>query len=450
VWVRVPPLAPKKGEIVSNEAKKQTADSRLRFDIKYCSDTSCVVDIVVPKYVVRTLFDCIVQLQQPYVTAPGFLLGSVPLSYIAQEFRSTLLLFLKEFLLKFCVTNFLYGRIRDAKLILVGTPLLRDIRLHPDEDGIFSFDVTLFQPLAIQEWKLLPFKVPRRKNYRDIDRQVENFIKKETDFQANEFVEQGDWVYFSLTIVDQKGNPLLLDFSQYFWFRLHDEEVENVLQSQLFSKKVGDSFLLEKSVFYNAFTMHIDGVFPLYLRIEEIVHYKMLCFDRLKRHFRLKTQKDVFKKLIEVFSFRNDLSQRHAMVEEAFKLLLSKHRFVPPHPLVVQYEEEILAEIKKKLDYSVYKKEKKFGDYVRMLAEKQVREQLFSEMIGYTEDVTVFHDDVCNYLNLTNRQRTQQLLHFGLPQTKMNGQEIPVAEEYIKNNCFREKALNYIIYYLTK
>lgn len=431
-------------EVVKNEV------SLLKFSTDYSSDVAGIARVTVPKQIIKKLFDYAVRLQRPHVITLGFSLGSVPLSYIEQEFRVTLSTFLKEFLLKFCVSNFLLSKIRESKLIVIGSPMLRTIDFQSNTDAVFSFDFSLFQGLTMQEWKLLPFKAPKRKNYRDIDRQVELFVKKESEVNPLDHVEQGDWVYFSLTILDEHAKPLIDHFEQYFWFRLHDEEVENILQSRLIDKKVGDSFLLDKTAFYDSLTMHVDGVFPLLLRVEHIISYRTLCFEKMKKHFRLKTQKDVARKLIEVFSFRNDLSQRHLIVDEAFKLLLNKHRFIPPHALVAHYEDIILSDIKKKLDYSVYKKEKKFSNYVRMLAEKQVREVLFSEMLAHAENLNVANDDVYNYLNLTTRQRTQQLLHFNLPITKMNGQEIPWAEEFIKHTCFREKALNYMIHYLTK
>jgi len=425
-------------------------NSALKFEVQKVSDTTAVVHVIILQSMVKKTFEYLARIQQEHVSTLGFSTGKVPLSYIQQEFRVTLLTFLKEFFLKFCVMNFLLSQLRNHKLIIVGSPVLRNIVLEPESKGIFCFDLMLFAPLTIQEWKLLPFKSPKRKNYRDIDRQVEGFIKKEVEAETEQKIEYGDWVCFSLTLVDHNQRPLLENFSQYFWFCLKDEEVENALQSVLLGKKVGDNFLIDKTIFYDTFTTHLDGVFPLLLKIEHAVSYKVLCFEKFKKHFRLKTQKDVHKKLIEVFSFRNDLSQRHLIVDEAFKLLLSKHRFAPPYSLVTYYEELILRDIKKTLDYSVYKKEKRFSSYVRQLAEKQVREILFIEMLAHAEELDIQNDDVCSYLNLTSRQRTQQLLHFILPATKLNGQEIPCSEEYIKTTCFREKALNYMIYHLTK
>lgn len=442
-------LLHQKKDRMSSEVVKNGI-SLLKFSIDYSRDVSGIAQVTVSKHIIKKLFDYLVCLQRPHVVTPGFSYGQVPLSYIEQEFHSTLLTFLKEFLLKFCVLNFLWNKIRESKLVVIGSPVLRSIHLQHDTDAVFLFDFTVFHNLAMQEWKLLPFKSPKRKNYRDIDRQVELFIKKESEVVAFDQIEHGDWVYFSLTILDSDNKPLIDNFEQYFWFRLQDEEVENILQSRLLNKKIGDAFLLDKTAFYDSLTIHIDGIFPLLLRIEHVIPYRTLCFEKMKKHFRLKTQKDVARKLIEVFSFRNDLSQRHLIVDEAFKLLLNKHRFIPPHTLVLHYEELILNDIKKKLDYSVYKKEKKFSNYVRMLAEKQVKEVLFSEILAHTENLNIVNEDVYNYLNLTTRQRTQQLLHFNLPIAKINGQEIPWSEELIKHTCFREKALNYMIYYLTK
>ena len=37
----------------------------------------------------------------------------------------------------------------------------------------------LFPTITFQEWKYLPFKAPKRKNYKDLDRQVETFLQEE-------------------------------------------------------------------------------------------------------------------------------------------------------------------------------------------------------------------------------------------------------------------------------
>src|SRR3546814_9750738 len=66
----------------------------------------------------------------------------------------------------------------------------------------WSSDVCSSDLIPLQEWKYFAFKAPKRKKYKDLDRQVDSFIKEERDQQKNFETEltihQNDWVLFSL------------------------------------------------------------------------------------------------------------------------------------------------------------------------------------------------------------------------------------------------------------
>ena len=149
------------------------------------------------------------------------------------------------------------------------------------------------------------------------------------------------------------------------------------------------------------------------------------------------------------FSYRNDVSQRLAMVEEALKLLLSRHRFFAPHYLVLRQQKIILSAIQNNPDYNVYRKQKDFNFWVQQLAEKQVKETLLIDQLIYRENIAVTNDDIVNYLNLDKRSRMKEFIYFNLPFNHYE-QEIPLAAHELYRVCAREKAINYIIHYLTK
>ena len=176
----------------------------------------------------------------------------------------------------------------------------------------------------------------------------------------------------------------------------------------------------------------------------------MYVYDQLKKQFRIKTNKELHQKLIEVFSYRNDISQRKTMIDEACKLMLSKHPFNAPHFLILRQEEELLSAIQTNPDYLVYKMQKDFRRTIEQLAERQVKETILIDQIAYNERLEISHEDVKNYLNLTKRQRTREFLHFRFPITKVRGQETPIIAHELMTSCLREKTLNYIIYHLTK
>ena len=174
------------------------------------------------------------------------------------------------------------------------------------------------------------------------------------------------------------------------------------------------------------------------------------AFENFKRQFRLKTKKESLRTLIEVFSFRNDISQRQAMVEEAFKLMFSKYEIIIPSHLILRQQKKVLEAIKKNPDYQVYKNEKKFEENIKNLSEKQIKEIILIDQLATKEKVKITQDDIASYLNLTKRPRMKEFIYFKLPETKFEGQETPVSSEIVTLQCRREKTLNYMIYNFTR
>ena len=58
--------------------------------------------------------------------------------------------------------------------------------------------------------------------------------------------------------------------------------------------------------------------------------------------------------------------------------------------------------------------------------------------------------DIKSYLALSQRPRTKEFVYFDMPPSKIDGQERPLSHEALKLFCLREKALNHIIYHLTR
>ena len=91
------------------------------------------------------------------------------------------------------------------------------------------------------------------------------------------------------------------------------------------------------------FSNHLDNSYAFCISVVDTVHNAYFCLESFKKYFKLKNNKDIYQKLIEVFSFRNDLSQRRSMVEEAFKVLLNKHRFTVPNHLILRQQDKVMT-----------------------------------------------------------------------------------------------------------
>lgn len=436
--------------------QKITLENSALFSIEnsYEQPTLCRATITVSKMLVNSFFTETVFTLKNTINAHGFQRGEVPVDYIAKHYRVNIIEHLKEFFLKFGIVNFLFQEIRNQKLLVAGDPRLEDIFLEYDQDARFVFELSVFPAISLNEWKYFPFKSPSRKNYKDLDRQVESFIQEEQknleSYDAASGIGIGDWVHFSVAVVDNKNQLLDDRFVQSFWLKLGNEEVESHFRSLFVGKKKGDELIVTNRGLQDYFSDQLRTCYNFKVVILDVVPFSYFCFDQFKDHFRVKTNKDMNKKLIEVFSYRNDISQRLAMVEEAFKLLLSRHRFFAPNHLVLRQQKIILSAIQRNPDYNVYRRQKDFNFWIQQLAEKQVKETLFIDQLIYRENIIVNNEDIVNYLNLDKRPRMREFIYFNLPDTKYYGQEVPLATHELSRVCAREKAINYVIHYLTK
>lgn len=426
---------------------------RFSFHLECIRPNFCYASVTVPTEIIATLYHAAAQSQQKSALTYGFQRGEVPIEYIKQNFTDTLIEHLKELLLRYCVINYLCEQIQKNKLVIAGQPRLSTVHISPTTDAQFIFELSLFADLNIYEWKFFPFRPPKRKNYKDLDRQVESFLEEEKIRQQavkDDTLTIGDWVSFTITFLGKNQQPLVEHLAQNFWFKLGEDETESPLRQLFVGKRVGDAFISNHPVLQEYFSDHLETDYLFSIEITNILSYHYFCLDLFKRTFRIKTNKDMHKKFIEVFSYRNDISQRHAMVEEAFAALLSKHRFSVPNHFILRQQKTLLDKMQHNPDYQVYRAQKDFQHQIQKLAEKQVIETLFIDKLAYHENLTVSDDDIKGYLNLMNRPRMKEFIYFDLPSFKMQGQEYPIPTEELKRICLREKAINYTIYHLTK
>ncbi len=427
--------------------------SNLRLELEYEHPRFCYATVVVPRQHIITLYHLAAQAQQSNVEAPGFPKGKVPISYIEKNFTSTLIDHIKEFLFRYAVLNYLHREIQQHKLLVIGEPRLQTILLKIEEDARFTFELTLFPDVVVQEWRYYPFKAPKRKKYKDLERQVEGFIKEERELHKkyeSAPIQIGDWVNFTICLVDAAGTPLLGDFTETLWIKIGNEEADVAMQELFVMKRVGDVFITQNKGLQDYFSNTIATNYHFRITVLDTVPYAYFCFEAFKKYFKLKTNKELSHKLIEVFSYRNDLSQRRSMAEESLKLLLSKHRFIIPNHLILRHTKHILDALQDNPDYQVYRVQKDFKDRVRELAEKQIKEMILLGQLAIQDNMQASQHDIKSYLTLAQRPRTKEFVYFDVPASRIDGQERPISHETIKLSCLREKALNHIIYHLTR
>lgn len=424
----------------------------LSHTISHPSADAIVITIKVDPVVVVKLFDEAAVAQQKLLKPAGFDTKETPLSFIKQQHYYSLMTHLKEFLLKFCVLNYLFKTIRAEKLIIAGEVGLDTIAITGDGVISFTFSGACIIPPSIQEWRYLPFRAPKRKNYKDLDRQVEHFIYEEATAQqqSTKTIQENDWVCIGLTRTDEQGAPLFTNFTNYFWIQISDEKVDNPLRDLLLGMKTGDKTLTQNQGLQDYFSEQLSTNYFFVLDVISYIPHSYVCLEQIKTHFKLKTKKDLLKKLIEVFSYRNDISQRRTMVEECLTLLLNRHAITVPETVISSFQETLLATMHSSPDYNVYRTQKEFYSLIHTLSQKLAREMVLLDALAYHEKVVLDRVDIENYLNCIKRPRTKEFVYSRSTMPNHEGQSTLIPEEELMRTVLREKTINHVLYHLTK
>ncbi len=453
VGVRVPPLAPQKG-VTMKQCEPEMVNNQLNFSFAQEKPTFAFLSIIVPTSFVNTLYKFAAYDQKNILCTIGFNKGEIPLEYIEQNFMHTLTEHVQEFLFKYFVLPFLYKEIHTRKLLIAGEPRLNSISVAYNAQAVFDFELSLFEHVPLQDWKYFPFKAPKRKKYKDLDRQVDSFIKEEREleklFNGQDIIHKNDWVFFLIEPSTTDQQPIFEHEPLSLWLKMGDEDADEDIRAVFLKRSKGESFYSNNVGLQQFFGNHFETRYTFHITIVDILHDNYFCFELFKKQFKLKTNKEMLQKLIEVFSYRNNMSQRRAMVEEALGLLLYKHKFNIPKHIILRQQERLLEALAHNPDFHVYRVQKDFNDRVLQLAEKQVKETLILDQIAYNENLIPSDLDIKSYLNLTKRARSKEFVYFDVPITRINGKELPISAEEIRHICLQEKTINHIIHHLTK
>jgi FKBP-type peptidyl-prolyl cis-trans isomerase (trigger factor) len=424
----------------------------LHFACNHEQNTSHVmVDVQQP--FVQSLYQELLLNHQKGVRTYGFSQGQTPVSYVSMTNRAPILQHIKDFFYFHSVHDYVYESLAQHKMVTIGPAELSHISLENEDQKIsYQFNVSIIDPGFKNEWKRLHFKPPCRKNYKDLDKQAELFIQTETKngLQISNTIAMHDWVCFSIKIYGYQELPILPDYKQTFWLKISNEEPDSEAQKLFIDKKVGDIFINTSPFLQELVSSTFDSDYRFEIEIIDRIPTQAFSLDYFRQHFRLKSNKDIHSKLIEIFSFRNDISQRRETAHSAYNLLIKNFPLALPEDRIKERQRELLHEIHTNPDYLVYKKQSDFNDITYKLATRQLYETILIDYIAYQENIEATHQDIVYYLNFMQRPRMQEFLFFRLPSTKLQDQEMPLTAQQIKQQCLREKTLNHVINHLTK
>lgn len=388
--------------------------------------------------------------QQQNIQIPGFPAGAAPWDYIEKNYKLGALAHVGNVLFRSSILSRLLRTLHEQRIVCLNMPELTKLEFSPEGKASYEFTCRTLSIPTKSHWKHAHFRAPSRKNYRDIDTQVTNFLAEETDAakQCHTAIEPLDWVgcVFSLCQSNKKCIPLQTPV----WLRIGPEEADREARALFVGKKPSDHFMTSTAFVQDYFDMKHDLTHTVAVDVTHCVPHKQFCIDLFKHHFKLKSSKDVHRKMIEVFSFRHDISQRRETVDAVFRLLFKSYSFSVPSDILDHEVAQLHERMHNNPDYYVYKTKPDFEQQLTLLAERQIKERALVDAIALAEHITVAEKDILGYLNLLKRPRTREFIYFTLPSTHHCEQEVPIDAELLIQTCRREKTLNHIISHLTK
>lgn len=439
---------------LENEVAKLQQDiqpSLATFSYTQISSHLFKVNVTIDKQVIDSLYqETVLLFRTKYLD--GFGQNVAPVQYIEETYGIEINKKIKSYIFRHVIVDFLLEELIGRKIPFANYPRLMHITNAEGNAMIFTFDLSLTEAMELKEWKNFAFKTPRRKRYKDLDKQVLQFIDQNTCMNKklnSTVVEEDDWICFSATLLDQNMAPVVPELTSSFWAKIKKNEISNKLKNALIGKCLGESFISNDFYFEDDTDYYENLTHYFSITIKAIVKGKFLSLDLFKQTFKLKNKAEIHNKMMEVFSYRNDISQRRTIIEEIFNLLLSKHRFEVPKHLILRRQEDILANLIHQPDYHVYKSQKDFLKYIELLAEKDLKEETIIDQIAYKENIVVSIEDIQNYLNLLSNKRLKEFTYFKPTHEKLEDMDAPINHGLLAHTILREKTLNYVIHMLT-
>jgi len=426
---------------------------RLVFHHEKISSSLLEISVSVPPLITKELQEKAILAFKNKIKPQGLDNYDISPSFILDRYGSSINRTVEHFALKHLILDSLHQELKIKKILIVHQPRLTNCLITDNNSLIYTFRVSTLDVPLVNEWKKLPFKSPKRKLYKDLDKQVETFCDREGKLFDNDkknCIEDGDWIELEATILDRQNKPIIDGLTQRYWFKFSITYITDAFKQNFFEKTVGDSFITNNFHASDTETETLSEHSPHRVTILSISKGSHFSIDLFKSIFNLKSKLEIHKKLIEVFSFRNDISQRKSIVEEIFTLLLSKQRFEIPQHLILRKQEDILSSLREFPDYHVYKAQKNFTRQLEKLAEKQLKEEVIIDSISFKEGISITRDDIKSYLHLFNHDRLREFVYFKPDLDKFEELDDPIPEQILSEAVMREKTLNTIIYQLSR
>jgi FKBP-type peptidyl-prolyl cis-trans isomerase (trigger factor) len=418
----------------------------LKYTIEKKSSHVWNLFINIPVALSMHIQDHITSLYRQYTVMPGLSCSTLPITYTQHYFSHEIEQDTQQFLYDHFIEESIHFFLQEHGVSIVNWPRLQDISGTAANGYTFTVGLSCAPHIALTNWQKHTFIAPKRKNYTDLDIQVESFIAtlQHTKSDTTTIVETGDWVHFSAQLRSPHIQAPLHSTSNY-WLRISIPTLATPAMHQFLGSSKNATFSIPATTLTtnSAAQTHSDYVFDI--TIKQVVKTNKLTLSQVQTSLATPTHTDLHNKLIEIFSFRSDVSLRKAIIEELFYSLFNAFRFdIPPH--AITRRKELFLEIMQSTpDNSVYTKQKHFSTHLTLLAEMRLKEEALVDAIAQKENINVTSDDIAHYLSLASHDRLKEFLYFTPLTEETLTTDRPCSEHVLHQVVRREKTLNAII-----
>lgn len=400
----------------------------------------------VPSTMAVHIKDHVTQMYRAYSIMPGMSCQHLPPSYTEHYFAQEIERDTRHFLYNYFVEESVQVYLKDHGTTIVNWPRPCDVNGAANSGYTYTIALSLAPEFTLANWNTLTFNPPKRKNYTDLDCQVEAFIATLLPVATREEprVSTGDWVRLRA----QFRSPHLtgpLSESSYHWLHMSTPYVTTPLMHHLLGKKKGEVLTLPASVFAPIQTEDAPTDYLFTITIDALIKTTDFSVESVQETLESPSREALHNKLIEIFSYRNDISLRKAIIEELFYLLFSSYRFdIPPHA-ITRRKELLLQLMHYSPDSTVYTKQRQFPAHIALLAETKLKEESLIDALAQFEKVEVTPEDIAAYLSLCSHERLREFVYFFPLDESLVDSDQPCAEHHIAQTVRREKTLNLVL-----
>lgn len=376
----------------------------------------------------------------------GFENGNIPFEYIKIHYHNSLQNHLEHIFYNFYVQDRVVKQLRAQGSYI---PKLFEIECKVDLKNnkisfIYNHIDKLLQYAILPDFKKLKF--PERKKYRDLDRQVKLIIESEEknkDTAVSSFIQEGDWIGIKIYLSDEN---VIIDkeLSIKMWLNITNESIDKEIRDVFLTKKLYDSFF-SNAFFLNELLSTNFITHTFFIEIEDHITKNYFCIDKFKDAFNY-DNKEIFEKIIDIFSLRNDVSLKKEKAQLTLRYFLEKIKIYIEPQIINEHEVIIKSKIIKNPDYLLYQSDLNFSLNIKRLACRQAMEKILVDHFIYAYNVTSNKNLLYWYLNILQRNRLKDFLYFDISHVYDNSNKsIPINNSIIEQMALREKVIEFLI-----